>query len=300
MPQSVFNLKEYIDKNNVFITADLGQNHNGSVELAKKMIDELSNIQGVSAVKLFKRDLDLCLNAEQKKKLYINPNSFGETYLEHRQALELSEDKFIELKQYTERKGLIWFSTASDINSLKFLASIKCPIIKIPSMSNTDIEFLKEVAKTNIPVILSSGMSDLKIMDKAVNILKNSLISVMQCTAAYPCPDRLLNLNVLDTLKEKYSDIVNQWGYNIYLGFSGHHTGVVPDSIAYMKGARTFERHFTLDRAMKGTDHSASLEPKGMDNMCRYIKQTIECLGNSNKYILLEEVPFMNKLRKVM
>jgi N-acetylneuraminate synthase/sialic acid synthase len=181
-------------------------------------------------------------------------------------------------------------------------------------MSNTDIEFLKEVAKLNIPVILSSGMSDLKIMDKAIDILKDVLISIMQCTAVYPCPDSKLNLAVLKTYQERYIntvliddalennniEIINQWGYHPYLGFSGHHTGVCPEITAYHFGARTFERHFTLNRAMKGTDHPASLEPKGMDNVCRYLKQAKESIGNSNKYILPEEIPFMNKLRKVL
>ena len=224
--------------------------------------------------------------------IYDNPNSFGKTYYEHRKALELSKDDFIEFKNYVEAAGFDFISSFTDENSLDFLCDIEISGLKIASQRTADIPLLEKTAQTNLPVILSTGMSDITDVDRAVNILKNNPeLFLLQCTSTYPCSEEDINLNVIQTYKDRYKDIVTDYG------FSGHHTGIAPDLASFMLGARIIERHYTLSRGMKGTDHAASLEQKGVENVLRYISQMKKSLGSSDKIILDSELPAIKKLR---
>lgn len=285
-------MKNTIDKQGYYLIAEIGQNHQGDLSIAKKMVDDLKKVKGVSAIKTAKRDLDTCLTEKQKNMPYDNKNSFGKTYLEHRKALELSNEDFLELKKYSEESGFDFISSFTDINSLNFLVNdCKVKVLKIASQRSVDIELLKEVAKTKLPVILSTGMCSQEDVDAAINILKGNKLYLMQCTSSYPCEEKDLNLNVISMYLKKYKGIVD------YVGFSGHHNGIAPDMAAYMLGSKIFERHFTLDRSMKGTDHSASLEIRGFELICKYLKQIQDSLGSYDKKILTSEMSAINKLR---
>ncbi|MFA6923657.1 MAG: N-acetylneuraminate synthase family protein [Bacteroidales bacterium] len=284
-------LKEKTENNNFYFIAEIGQNHQGKIDIAKKMVDEIKTIGGVSAIKTAKRNLDVCLTEEMKRMPYINQNSFGKTYYEHRKKLELSDENFSELKNYIEKNGFDFISSFTDIPSLHFLIDLGVKILKIASQRATDIELLKETAKTKSAIILSTGMCNLSNVDKAVDVLKDNELYVLQSTSSYPCSDYDLNLNIISLYKDRYSGIIDG------VGFSGHHTGIAPDIAAYMLGARIFERHFTLDRAMKGTDHAASLEGRGLELVTKYLNQVKISIGSSEKRILPCEVDSIRKLR---
>jgi len=274
-----------------YFIAEIGQNHQGDINIAKKMVDSLKGLP-VSCIKTAKRDIDTCLSEEQKNMVYDNPNSFGKTYYEHRKALELSHDHFIELKNYVEDSGFDFISSFTDENSLDFLCDIGISGLKIASQRTTDLDLLKSTSETRLPVILSTGMSTLSDVDTAVNILsKNSELYVLQCTSAYPCSEKDLNLNVIPSYSKRYGNKING------VGFSGHHIGVASDIAAFMLGAKIIERHYTLERTMKGTDHVGSLERQGISYVLNYISQVSEALGSHSKELLDCELPALNKLR---
>lgn len=279
-----------IKKGELYFIAEIGQNHQGDINIAKKMVDMLVGT-GVSAIKTAKRDIDVCLSEEQKKMPYINERSFGATYYEHRKALELTYDEFIELKTYSESKGFDFISSFTDKPSLDFLVDIDIPYLKIASQRITDIPLFEFAAKTGKPIIISSGMSDIEDVDRVVEIFKNNEKYLMQCTSAYPCKDSDINLRVIKTFKQRYNNQVE--GY----GLSGHHMSLAPDIAAYVMGANIIERHFTLDRTMKGTDHAGSLEVDGVKKLIRYIHQVENAMGSPEKKVLDSEMPALIKLR---
>jgi len=277
----------------VYFIAEIGQNHQGDINIAKKMVDSLKGLP-ISCIKTAKRDIDTCLSEEQKAMIYDNPNSFGRTYYEHRKALELSKDNFIELKNYVEDAGFDFISSFTDKPSLNFLQDIGTTGLKIASQRTSDLELLKSVADTKLPTILSTGMSSIEDVDKAVEILKdNNELHLLQCTSTYPTPENELNLNVIPMYQKRYEGIVNS------VGFSGHHAGVAPDIAAYMMGSRIIERHYTLSRNMKGTDHVGSLELPGIQYILKYIEQVKQAMGTSKKYVLDSEMPALKKLRGI-
>jgi len=283
-------IKENILKHGVYFIAEIGQNHQGNLKIAKDMVDSLIGT-GVSAIKTAKRDIDICLSEELKRTLYDNPHSFGRTYYEHRKALEFSHNEFIELKEYSEKAGFDFISSFTDLPSLNFLIEIGTKCIKIASQRLTDFELLNATASKSIPVIISTGMSSIEDIDKAVLIFTKNEKYLLQCTSTYPCPNHELNLNIIKTYKTRYRSRIDG------VGFSGHHTGIAADLAAYMLGAIIIERHYTLDRAMKGNDHAASLELRGVENILKYIKQIKESLGDSKKKIIPSELVAMKKLR---
>ncbi len=277
------------EKYGVYFIAELGQNHQGDLNIAYKMIDSLIG-SGVSAVKTAKRNIELHKDIWEKQP-YTNQNSFGENYYEHRIALELSKDDFKKLKEYAEDKGLDFISSFTDADSLDFLCEIGVETLKIASSRVTDIELIKQTAATGKDVILSTGMSTLAEIEKAIEVFIRNELYLLQCTACYPTCEKDLNLNVLKTFQELYSHSVNGFG------FSGHHIGVAPDIAAYMLGAEIIERHYTLNRAMKGTDHVASLGIDGVKYIIKYIEQIKYSLGSYNKEVLNCEKPALKKLR---
>ena len=274
-------------KHPVYFIAEVGQNHQGNIQIAKKLVDSLKGLP-VSCIKTAKRDIETCLTEEQKKMIYDNPNSFGRTYYEHRKALEFSKDEFIEFKEYV---GFDFISSYTDLNSLDFLVDIGISGLKIASQRVADIKLLEATSKTNLPIILSTGMSNIGDVDRAVDILSNNEKYVLQCTSTYPCPENELNLNVIPMYKKRYENKIDG------VGFSGHHIGVASDVAAYMLGATIIERHYTLDRSMKGTDHVGSLEKKGLEYILNYISQVEQALGTDSKKVLESEMPALKKLR---
>jgi len=278
------------NNNPVYFIAEIGQNHQGDINIAKQMVDSLKGLP-ISCIKTAKRDIDVCLSEKQKNMIYDNANSFGMTYYEHRNALELSKDEFIELKDYVENAGFDFISSYTDINSLDFLCDIGISGLKIASQRITDIDLIDATSNTGLPVIISSGMSSIEDIDMVVNILKHNEKYVLQCTSTYPCPDDELNLNVIPMLRDRYKERIDG------VGFSGHHSGIAPDIAAYMLGSRIIERHYTLSRTMKGTDHAASLEYKGVENILKYINQVKTSLGTSEKRVLDSEQIAIKKLR---
>lgn len=282
-------LQEIKEKHGVYFIAELGQNHQGSLAIAKQMIDSLIG-SGVAAVKTAKRDIDVCLTEEQKQMIYDNSNSFGHTYYEHRKALELSMSDFRELKYYAESKGFDFISSFTDLPSLEFLCNIDTKILKIASQRLADWELLKETAQKNKPIIISSGMSSIDDVDKVMEIFKYNQKYLLQCTASYPCAEENINLNVINTFRQRY--ITDGFG------LSGHHTGIAPDIAAYCMGVDIIERHYTLRRDMKGTDHAASLELSGVKYIMKYIKEIRQSMGTNEKMVLNCELSAIKKLRK--
>lgn len=283
-------LRKLASDKSIYFIAEIGQNHQGQLKIAKQMVDSLVGV-GVSAIKTAKRDIDKSLTQEQKETPYNNPHSFGATYYEHRKALELSKDDFRELKIYSESRGFDFISSFTDTNSLDFLVDIGVEYLKIASQRMWDKKLLEAAAVTRLPTIISTGMCNLDDVDRAVEVFSESEKYLLQCTSVYPCDEHLLNLNIISTYQRRYGSLVD--GY----GFSGHHGGVAPDILAYILGATIIERHYTLHRYWKGSDHSASLEKTGVERVLRYIDQVRMSYGSHDKSILPEEQLTIKKLR---
>lgn len=260
-----------------YIIAEIGQNHNGEVRLAKKLID-MSVDAGASAVKFQKRDIPSELTKEAFNKPYDNPNSFGTTYGEHRMFLELDESQHLELKEYASAKGITYFCTPCDVPSVELLERIDCPFYKVASRDLTNIPLLEALGKTGKPVIISTGMASIEDIDAGIDALQlgKDKLMILQCTSQYPCALENVNLKVMDTLKERYGLIT---------GFSDHTSGVVVSTAAAVMGAAIVEKHVTLDRTMKGTDQPGSLEKSGLSKLVEYIRATEIATGDGLKEV---------------
>lgn len=274
----------------LYIIAELGQNHQGSLKIAKQMIDKLVG-SGVNAVKTAKRDLSL-MPEEQKNSLYKSKNSFGKTYYEHRKALELSEIDFEEMKLYAESKSFDFISSFTDLSSFEYLMQIDTKILKIASQRITDEDLLNHVAKRFKGLIyMSSGMSNFEEIKTMVNIFKENKKYLMQCTSIYPTQSNELHLRVIKKYREAFKHDVDGFG------FSSHNRSIAPDIAAYALGAKIIERHFTLNRKWKGSDHKCSLELHQFKKLIKYLKEVAESLGESEKKVLSGEENAIQKLR---
>ena len=274
-----------------YIVAEIGLNHNGKLEIAKKLIKEAIKA-GADAVKFQKRNIDKLLIKEWINKPYSGQNSFGNTYGEHRRNLELSDDDWYKLAEYSEKLGLDFLASAWDIGSADFLEKLDVPAYKIASADVTNLPLLEHIAKKKKPVILSTGMSTIEEIDEAVETIEkytNGLI-ILHCISAYPFDDQYANLNVIKTLKERY---------RYPIGYSGHEkSGHVITLGAVALGACLVERHFTLDHTMRGPDHVASLEPHGLASLVESIRKQEKAFGSPKKDILDIELPVREKLAK--
>jgi|TARA_Y100000389_G_C17458746_1_gene520060 N-acetylneuraminate synthase len=275
--------------NKIFIISEIGINHNGDLEIAKKMIDA-SVEAGADAVKFQKRDIDIVYSKEQLKKPRISP--FGSTEREQKEGLEFNEKEYDEIDNYCREKNIIWFSSAWDVNSLKFLDKYNLKYNKIASAMIVDEVFLNEVAKRKKFTFISTGMSNFEMIDKAVKIFKenNCSFELMHCISAYPFESEMANLNMIKILKDRYKCNV---------GYSGHEKGGMLVSIAAVSlGSTSLERHLTLDRTMYGSDQAASITPSGFKNLINDVRILEKALtGNKDKIILNEEKPVAEKLR---
>lgn len=260
-----------------YIIAEIGQNHNGDVKIAKKLTDMAVSC-GANAVKFQKRDIPSELTKDAFYQPYDNPNSFGKTYGEHRLFLELSEEQHLELKEYANSVGMIYFCTPCDVPSVELLERIGCPFYKVASRDLTNIPLLERLGDTGKPIIISTGMADLEDIDDAFAALKRGPESViiMQCTSEYPCHLENVNLKAIETLRSKYKCIV---------GLSDHTSGIIVSAAASVMGASLIEKHITLDRTMKGTDQPGSLEFSGLKKLIDYIRGIEIATGDGEKIV---------------
>jgi sialic acid synthase len=279
------------DDTDCYVIAEVGHNHQGSVEKAKEMFLEAKRA-GANAVKLQKRDNRSLYTQEMYDKPYENENSFGATYGKHREALEFGRDEYKELKAYAAEIGITFFATAFDDASAEFLAALDMPAYKLASGDLKNIPLLEHVARFQKPLILSSGGATLDDVRKSVeSVLKiNSQLCLLQCTASYPTPAEEMNLRVIETFRKEFPEVV--------IGLSDHYNGIAMAVAAYVLGARVIEKHFTLNHTMKGTDHAMSLEPIGMHKMIRDLQRAAKALGDGTKRALPSEGPALVKMGK--
>jgi N-acetylneuraminate synthase/sialic acid synthase len=279
------------DEQDCFVIAEIGNNHQGKLETAIEMF-QAAKQAGAQAVKLQKRDNRALYTRAMYEQPYDNPNSFGAVYGEHRDALELGAEAWGELAQVARDLKIEFFSTAFDFPSVDFIARFDPPAFKIASGDLTNIPLISYVAQQGKPVILSTGAGLLPDVDRAVEaILRfNSQLVLLQCTAEYPAQFEHLDLNVIGTYRGRYPEAV--------VGLSSHDNGIAMAVAAYVLGGRVIEKHFTLNRAMKGTDHAFSLEPEGMRKLVRDLRRTRIALGDGEKHLYPEESAALRKMGK--
>jgi sialic acid synthase len=279
------------DDSDAYVIAEIGHNHQGSLKTAKELFQAAAEC-GVAAGKLQKRDNRTLYTREMFDKPYDNENSFGATYGEHREALEFGKQEYEELQAESARLGIGFFSTAFDVRSADFLAELNTPAYKIASGDLKNIPLLKHVAKIGKPMIVSTGGGTMDDVQRAYDTVVpiNPRLCLMQCTCGYPAEFAELDLRVIATYREKFPEIV--------IGYSGHDNGIAMPVAAYMLGARIIEKHFTLNRAMKGTDHRFSLEPVGMKKMIRDLQRVRMALGDGRKKVYASEASPVLKMGK--
>lgn len=270
-----------------FIVAEIGINHNGDINLAKKLID-MAVFAGCDAVKFQKRTVELVYTKEELERPRESP--FGNTNGDLKRGLEFGEKEYREIDRYCKQRGIIWFASPWDLKSVDFLEKFNVPCYKIASACLTDNELLKYVRSKRRPIIMSTGMSTKEEIKRAVKVLGEKDLILLHCTSTYPSKLEELNLNVIPWLRKTF---------NCPIGYSGHETGIVEPVIAVTLGACLVEKHITLDRAMWGSDQAASLEPNGLNRMVRDIRNTPICQGDGKKRVFESEISIMKKLRKV-
>ncbi len=272
----------------VYVIAEIGINHNGSLEIAKKLIDG-AVFAGCNAVKFQKRTPEISTPDDQKNVERDTP--WGRmTYLEYRKRIEFGYQEYAEIDRYCREKGIHWFASPWDEESLDFILSFDPVMIKIASSSLTDTGLIKKAKESGKPIMLSTGMSDMEMVDTVIKMIGTDNLLLAQSTSTYPCPVDELNLNVIKTYQHKYPGIV--------VGYSGHETGLAPTLAAVALGAHFVERHITLDRAMWGSDQAASVEIGGMFRLVKDIRDIEKALGDGIKKIYPSEHKSMMRLRR--
>jgi len=275
------------DGHPVFIVAEIGINHNGDIDIAKKLIDVAKSV-GCNAVKFQKRTPELCVPLAQRDQMRETPWGYI-TYMEYRRKVELDEPRFREIDSYCKKKEILWFSSCWDIEAVDFMGQFDLPCYKIASASLTNEQLLRHIRSKSLPVVLSTGMSTLEQIDHAVETLgKNDLI-LLHSVSTYPAYYEELNLRVIPLLRSRYE---------VPVGYSGHETGIPSSVAAVALGACLVERHITLDRAMWGSDHAASLEPNGISRLVRDIRLVERAMGDGNKRVFERELPIIMRLRR--
>lgn len=270
------------DDSSCYVIAEIGNNHQGDLNNAKKLIEEAKS-SGASAVKFQRRDNKELFTSEMFDSPYVGPQSFASTYGEHRDKLELSDNDFEEIHNYSKQIGIDFFVTPFDLKSADFLNELGLESYKIASGDLTNFPLIEKVAKFQKPMIISTGASNFWEVKKTLNYAKNinPRIILLQCTSIYPAKPITINLNVISTYRENFSDTV--------IGYSGHDSGISIPVAAYALGARVIEKHFTLDRTQKGTDHQFSLTPKLLKSLVTDLENVRLSLGDKEKKLLSEE-----------
>jgi N-acetylneuraminate synthase len=269
-----------------YVIAEIGINHNGSLETAKKLID-LAVVSGCDAVKFQKRNPDVCVPEHQKNVMRDTP--WGTmTYLEYKHRVEFDREQYDEIDVYCKEKGIDWTASPWDLDSLQFLEKYDVPWIKIPSAMITNEDLMKASAKTGKKIIFSVGMSTYEEIDQACGWLESNEVVMLHCNSSYPAPLEELNLKCIRTLKERY---------NCEVGYSGHEFRLGTTVAAVYLGASYIERHITLDRTMWGTDHMASVEPQGLIKLVKGIRELETAYGDGVKTVTEGELSSRKKLR---
>jgi N-acetylneuraminate synthase len=276
------------DSHPTYVVAEIGINHNGDLNTAKKLIDAAVK-SGVDAVKFQKRTPELCVPTEQRSQMRDTPWGYI-TYLDYRNKVEFGQAEYHEIDNYCRQIGITWFASVWDEPSVDFMETYAPACIKIPSASLTDHNLLRHLRKTGRPLILSTGMSTMEEIRLAVSILGEENLILCHATSTYPCEPAELNLRMIQTLRQEFS---------CPIGYSGHEVGLVPSAVAVALGACLVERHITLDRAMWGSDQAASVEPQGFQHLVKYIRVTEQALGDGIKQVYPSEMPSLYKLRRV-
>ena len=264
------------DGSDCFVIAEVGHNHQGDLETAHRMLDAAADA-GADAVKFQKRDNRSLFTEEFFESPYLGPNSFGDTYGAHRERLELGRAQYAELRAHAIERGVMFFATAFDIPSADFLADLDMPAYKIASGDLRNLPLIEHVARLGRPMFISTGGGTMDAVVRAHDTARdhNDDVCIMQCTAGYPPAWDELNLSVIASYRERFPETV--------IGFSSHDNGIAMATAAYALGARAVEKHFTLDRTMRGTDHAFSLEPAGMRKLVRDLRRARLAMGDGEK-----------------
>jgi N-acetylneuraminate synthase len=270
-----------------YIVAEIGINHNGDIDLAKRLIS-VAVAAGCDAVKFQKRTVDVVYSAEELAKPRESP--FGNTNGDLKRALEFGEEEYKELDIFCKAVRISWFASSWDEASVDFIDQFDTPCYKIASASLTDDNLLRYTRAKGKPIILSTGMSTVEEIDHAVGVLGKDNLVLMHATSTYPANYDELNLRAIPTLANRY---------HVPVGYSGHETGIPTSVAAVVLGACCVERHITMDRAMWGSDQAASLEPNGISRLVRDIRLIEQSLGDGTKRVFEREVPIIKKLRRV-
>lgn len=271
-----------------YLIGEIGINHNGDLQIAKKLIDAVFACSWDCA-KFQKKNPDRCVPENQKNMKKITP--WGEvTYLEYKWKMEFGINEFQYIDMYCKEKPIDWTVSIWDLESLDFVKQFKLPFLKVPSALLTDLILLDEMCKTKLPMVISTGMSTLEEVDNAVNVCEKHATEyvVMHCNSSYPAKNEELNLKMIQVYQDRYNCIV---------GYSGHEYGLDSTTVAVSMGARVIERHITLDHTMWGTDHAASVEIQGMDKLYKQIENVEKIMGDGMKKIYDSELEIRKKLR---
>ena len=274
------------EKQPAYFIAEIGINHNGSLEMAKQLIDVAVKC-GCDAIKFQKRTVDIVYTPEDLARERENP--FGKTNGDLKRGLEFGEKEYSEIDKYCKEKHIHWFASCWDEDSVDFIAKFDPPCFKIASASLTDDDLLKHHRQYGKPIILSTGMSTMEQIEHAVEVLGMDDLIVLHSTSTYPAKPEELNLKMITTLREKFP---------VPIGYSGHEVGLSPTFAAAVLGAQVIERHITMDRANWGSDQAASVEPQGLERLMKEIRGIDATLGNGIKKVYESEAPIIKKLRR--
>jgi len=277
------------DGHPAYVIAEIGINHNGDLEIAKQIIDAAVHA-GVDAVKFQKRTPDVSTPETQKTQMRETPWGYI-SYLDYRHKVEFAAGQYHEIDAFCRERNVPWLVSVWDEPAVDFMESFDTPAYKLPSASLTDHKLLKHVRKTGKPMVISTGMSTMEQIRKAVKVIGEENLVIMHCTSTYPCEPEELNLKMIETLRKEFP--------NNPIGYSGHEVGLVPSAIAVSLGACMVERHMTLDRAMWGSDQAASVEPGGFERLVKYIRVAEASIGDGVKKVYESEMPSLKKLRRV-
>lgn len=269
-----------------FIIAEIGINHNGDIDIAKRLI-RVAVACGCDAVKFQKRTPELCVPLAQRNHMRDTPWGYI-SYMDYREKVEFGKEEYQEIDRYCREQDVIWFASCWDDPSVDFIEQFDPPCYKIASASLTNDQLLRHTRATGKPLLLSTGMSSIEQIDHAVEVLGSQNLALLHTVSTYPARYEELNLRAIATLRDRYG---------VPIGYSGHETGIATTVAAAALGACTVERHITLDRAMWGSDHAASLEPTGLTRVCRDIRLVEMSLGTGEKKVVDRELPIIARLR---
>lgn len=290
MPRTISLGKRTVgDGQPTYVVAEIGINHNGDLEIARSLIDAAAHA-GVDALKFQKRTPELCVPADQRDLKRDTPWGYI-SYLEYRKKVEFGEPEFQAIDRHCRDREVDWFASVWDQPSVDFIEAFHPIAYKVPSAALTDHDLLRHVRSKGKPIVLSTGMSTMQEIERAVRAVGTEDLLLLHATSTYPCDPEELNLRMVQTLRDRFGCPV---------GYSGHEVGLIPTVVAVSLGACLVERHITLDRAMWGSDQAASVEPGGFERLVKYIRVTESGLGDGVKKVYESELPSLRRLRRVM